>query len=92
MTDKTIVAEGVWCEKCEFFEVEDYDETRCLACGCSKDLHAPAQVVVEVPEPEHDSCTCGSDTPYDIGPNHKDDCPLLLRRRTDNIFGLEWQQ
>lgn len=26
-------------------------------------------------------CTCGSDTPFSMGPNHTDDCPMLLRRR-----------
>jgi hypothetical protein len=24
-------------------------------------------------------CTCGSDTPYVIGPDHADNCPMLMR-------------
>lgn len=26
-------------------------------------------------------CACGSDTPFSMGPNHTDACPMLLRRR-----------
>lgn len=44
---KTIAAEGTWCSNCEFFEVPDFDDGKCLACGCREIAHSDAQVVIE---------------------------------------------
>lgn len=42
---RTVVAEGVWCEECEIFEVPDWDGSRCMNCGCSDLKHVEAEVV-----------------------------------------------
>lgn len=46
---KTILAEGVWCHECEFFEVPDFGEfsgeAHCNACGCSKSKHVDVEVI-----------------------------------------------
>lgn len=40
------LAEGWWCEVCEFFEPEeDRDGDRCLSCGCSSADHHRVKVV-----------------------------------------------
>jgi hypothetical protein len=46
---KQIVAEGVWCTACEFFEVEDInpENGRCMACGCLTDIHVEVEVVTK---------------------------------------------
>ena len=43
----TIVAEGVWCAECEYFEVEDFDGDNCLPCGCERSVHYDAEVVTK---------------------------------------------
>lgn len=46
---REIVAEGVWCGQCEFFEVPDFDPDngQCLACGCSEKAHSEVEVVTK---------------------------------------------
>lgn len=43
---KLIVAQGVWCAACEYFEVPDIAGGLCLACGCPEADHSDAEVVV----------------------------------------------
>lgn len=45
LAEREIVAEGVWCRDCEFFEVPDMDGGRCLACGCDEGRHIDVEVV-----------------------------------------------
>lgn len=43
---KDIVAEGVWCRDCEYFEVPDPgSDGRCMACGCPEEAHVNVEVV-----------------------------------------------
>lgn len=42
------LAEGWWCEGCEFFESDDdVDVTKgiCIGCGCAGSAHIPVEVV-----------------------------------------------
>lgn len=51
----TIVANGVWCQTCEFFEEPALTDIRCDSCGCPPEVHREAVVMVlpeDVPEPE----------------------------------------
>lgn len=40
-----VLAEGIWCEDCEFFEENEIEKDTCPACGCSRTRHVPAKVV-----------------------------------------------
>jgi hypothetical protein len=43
-----VLAEGVWCEVCQYFEEEsEWDGNRCLACGCDREVHRDVNVVTK---------------------------------------------
>ncbi|MCA1806268.1 MAG: hypothetical protein LC687_00085 [Actinobacteria bacterium] len=42
-----LLAEGVWCLACGFFEeAHEMTERGCQSCGCPVDRHSPAKVIV----------------------------------------------
>lgn len=40
-----VLAAGFWCANCEYFEVDDMTEDRCMACGCSVADHHSVVVI-----------------------------------------------
>lgn len=49
MPEEEVLASGIWCEQCEFFEeiiVIDGD-ARCPSCGCRLGKHIKVKVVKE---------------------------------------------
>jgi hypothetical protein len=49
MPEQEVVAEGMWCRDCEFFEDAEFDPATgtCYACGCGNGRHVDAKVVVD---------------------------------------------
>lgn len=43
-----VLATGMYCTVCEYFEdpIEiDFDDQRCMACGCSNAVHRTAKII-----------------------------------------------
>lgn len=39
--------EGTWCRDCEYHEVPDFADGRCMACGCPENRHVEVEVVTK---------------------------------------------
>jgi hypothetical protein len=54
---------------------------RCPTCYTFKHS-TEGPYLVSPHNPANKPCVCGSDTPWVMGPNHADNCPMLFKRRS----------
>lgn len=58
-----VVAEGHWCQECEYFEdPAPFEDGECKSCGCTTGQHVPVRVIQVDAIEEEDGVTIVLDT------------------------------